>query len=151
MVFTKALREAIVEVDARWRFKFCLRIAQNVVCILSIICAVFTLAHNSNFVPKAFAQAKLVMIYLPCVRIFQVVSRSNLTPSAGCAHDSLEYRKYCITCEKKTSNQVVSQCRGPFPPWGCLYNYWNLLHYGNTQCFPSSWNRSIWGSGFRGA
>jgi hypothetical protein len=68
MVFTKASRAALVEVDANWRPKFILRMVLNVICIFSIICAVYTNLHTSNFKVTAYERAKMVMIYIPCVR-----------------------------------------------------------------------------------
>jgi hypothetical protein len=66
-LLSKEKRERLYEVDARWPIKIAVRMLLNLICILSICCAGFTVSHSSPFNPKPFAQARSVLIYLPCV------------------------------------------------------------------------------------
>jgi hypothetical protein len=79
MFFSKARRERLFEVDARWPVKIAFRMILNLICVFSIICALFTLTHNSTFAPKPFAQARAVLVYVPCV--------SGISPPTSKDHD----------------------------------------------------------------
>ena len=68
-MFCKEKRRELFEIDAKWHIKIIVRMVMNVLCMMSIVCAVLTLLKsNSKFTPKPFLQAKVVLAYIPCVR-----------------------------------------------------------------------------------
>lgn len=95
MILSSTKRDKLFEIDARWPVKITFRVILNMICILSIICAMFTLTHNSNFNPKPFTQARTVLVYIPCVNHSSLDSftiESSLL--IGRHYDCLEYHKY---------------------------------------------------------
>lgn len=96
MLFSKARRDKLSEVDARWPLKIGVRMLLNLICVFSIICAVFTVTHNSKFNSKPFNQARAVLVYVPCVRQPEKFLLQSLI-WAGWNHDRLEHDKHHIS------------------------------------------------------
>lgn len=69
MVFTKACRLTLDELDENWVHKFRLRIALNVLCGLSIGACAYALSQRLNFQSEVSVEDHEVLLYLPYVRI----------------------------------------------------------------------------------
>lgn len=69
MVFTKACRLTLDELDGNWAHKFRLRVALNVLCVLSIGACGYTLSQRSEFQSEAWQEDHEVLLYLPYVSL----------------------------------------------------------------------------------
>jgi hypothetical protein len=67
MVCTARARSLLYEIDGKWMTKLRLRIVHNVVCVISVLCAVITLTRVSKYQPNAFKNSSTVLYYLPAV------------------------------------------------------------------------------------
>jgi hypothetical protein len=69
MVFTKACRLTLDELDGNWGHKFRLRVALNVLCGLSIGACAYALSQRPTFQSEAWIEDHEILLYLPYVRI----------------------------------------------------------------------------------
>jgi hypothetical protein len=67
MVCSARSRSFLYEIDRQWMAKFRIRVALNVFCFASIICAVITLTRVSKYQPNAYKNSNTVLYYLPAV------------------------------------------------------------------------------------